>query len=1164
MTDLERSVLDFYQISTAYPDVWPADKNNDSDGSDGETMAAAAVSAKDRERKAKLNRRKSRYQALERAATQRQSTLPGADKGVQRDEPDPLGTTDSVILALKRNGLANVQDDPKLRNRFLLSSTTFSPAFFLSQVHRDASTEALVAGIDVLSRSIDQKSASLKVLVESNFERFVRAKATIDNVYKEMKYYGGEPTPPPPPRARPHSRHSSRSGGFRGSISGGVAGAGGLGSPGATPPSDTRKRNALVKESEYGVLGIKVPLLEVSAKAEDVWGPALGGREKEETLRVLSGELSRFQEYVEASAAITESIKRNDHESLVEEYHRARRFADEARALAQELQKKGAAAAAQAAQAAQAAKTKGSRDKNGGPGGKDDDNDDNDAVLDESRPTDAQMYQILLAARMWHDVEDQIQVYKRDVWRRLTSMHSNVVRGRSGADAAGGRGDQHMELIGLLLELGVEDNPIWVWLLSRYDYLKGKIQAVCDRTKVEIEVLRRRLAAADKPAPHVIAAHLRSIGRQTIESKIGSLDSPDVIELWDKIHYFLVSLLSAQGVLGEVLEFWHTVEGFVEGKTQKSLPSGYRGEAQTHHRLSQQGAVDLQKGAVELVDLIREHVFSFFAGPPPEDVSLLFSPIPLSPRTPMSTTSLNGGFGGASGPLSPNALRDPRFNLDPKNPPPPSPRRGEAWEKFAFWPPWSNSVSGVHYLSKYLALVGAGASEMAGIGSVAGRGADATEVERLRTLVGAVRERCVAALCAAWNKDAENVKYVEDWHRAADRRDVTKMPAAFAAFEGAILSGMQKILYVSEAMSKPGAGDIVLPPPTKLLQMVRAQYVTTLYKALSGMVENAERPMKRADDDWTTTDADGVGYVAPPSATAMSSAVMSLLHDSRASSIMDNGAFNAGDRNVRMLLTLSNLQSLRVEVVPRLNTQFENAFSVKLTDETKTIRDVLGQIDTRLFLSYTRPSVESLRRIVRAGIIDAPPVVAAASASASASAKPREVRPYVYEALLLLVLVHSQVSTTAASLTQQVLSHLLEQLSRELLEAFKQQPRAAASPSGAQYDLAGLMQATLDVEFIAQALSQYTTERASELQGQIYQELDARTDDDARARLQGELPEMRSVLKRLREASKNEFACFRKPKRSGGDRGERGERGGSRDGASSPAPQAGPGQGVPI
>jgi len=334
---------------------------------------------------------------------------------------------------------------------------------------------------------------------------------------------------------------------------------------------------------------------------------------------------------------------------------------------------------------------------------------------------------------------------------------------------------------------------------------------------------------------------------------------------------------------------------------------------------------------------------------------------------------------------------------------------------------------------------------------------------------------------------------------------------------------MQKILYISDAMSKPGAEDIVLAPPTKLLQMVRSQYVTTLYKALSGMVENAERFPKKADDEWTV-EADGYVLVNTSASSQLSA------------STLGGGTIDAGDRvsqlcdpipsrnrqltkfkNVRMLLTLSNLQALRSTVVPSLNTQFENAFSVKLTDETKTIRDVLSQIDARLFQSYTRPSIESLRRIIRAG-------VAAPDWVPAPGAKPREVRPYVYEALLGLVLEHTQVSTTAASLTTEVLSYLLEQASRELLEAFKTRPR---------YNLEALMQATLDVEFVAQTLSHYTTDRASELQSAIYQELDGRTDNDARARLQAELPEMRAVLKRLREASKGEFACFRKPKRAG-------------------------------
>lgn len=663
-----------------------------------------------------------------------------------------------------------------------MSSTTFSPALFLSQLHATADTQSLLNGLDILSQSIDQKSASLKVLVESNFERFVRAKATIDNVYKEMKYRGVDPNPPAT-RARAHSRHASRSS-FRNST--------GMALPSPMAP-DPRKKNALIKESEYGVSGIKGPLLEVSAKAEEVWGPALGGRDKEENLKVVAATLEKHQEYVETSSAIAESIKRKDHEALVEEYNKARLFADEARRMAQ--------------------------------------------TGSEKLPDD-QLYRILLAARMWHDVHEQIEAFKRDMWKKLINLHT------APKSEMASRRDQHIEIISLLLELGVDENPIWIWLLSRYDYLKAKVAATADRTKIEIEVARRRIANADKPGPQTIANHLKSIARQSIESRSHSFDSADIVELWEKIVTFMTSMLSSQGIVGELVEFWQTVQGFLEGRTQKSLPTGYNGESLKHHDLSSQGVTDLEKGTVELVEIIREHVFLFLSGPPPDDLSMLVSPMPSTPSTPL-TASLGGG-----GALTPNTLRVPRMDFDPSSIPPPSPKRGEAWEKFAFWPPWSNSVSGAHYLSKVLALVGSGACDMASLAPVA-RG-DGVVAERLRALVGSARDRCVTAVCAAWNKDAENIKYVEDWSRSPERKDVTKMPASFKAFESALLTGMQQILYISDAMSKPGAGDIVQAPPSKLQQTVRSQYVTTLYKALSGMVENAERSAKKSDDEWTT------------------------------------------------------------------------------------------------------------------------------------------------------------------------------------------------------------------------------------------------------------------------------------------------------------------------
>ena len=220
-----------------------------------------------------------------------------------------------------------------------------------------------------------------------------------------------------------------------------------------------------------------------------------------------------------------------------------------------------------------------------------------------------------------------------------------------------------------------------------------------------------------------------------------------------------------------------------------------------------------------------------------------------------------------------------------------------------------------------------------------------------------------------------------------------------------------------------------------------------------------------------------------------------------------------------MLLTLSNLNHLRRKIIPQLISQFETSFSVKLTDESKTIRDVLGQIDARLFQSYVKPTVDKLSSMINSSVTT--------PSWLPQTTRPTNAKPYVHEILLTLVLVHTEVSTSATALTNQILSYLLEQISTALLSAFKQR---------SSYTLPALMQATWDVELIAQTLSNYTTEKTSELQSQIYLVLDERTDHDARTKLQGELPEMRATLKKLREGTKGQFGCFKKDRRGRSER----------------------------
>ena len=1026
MNDLERNVVNHYNLPTAYPLEWPAEL----DQSDEDEPSSPGVG---------VRRSRSRYSALERSASDRRSALPGFQKTddgranlVQKDEPDPLGGMDSVVRALKQRRLP-VEEDSRLRNKFLLSSTTFSPALFLSQTHPNATTQELVQGLDYLTKSIDQKSASLKVLVESNFERFVRAKATIDNVYTEMRNQGIDEDLHLSAR---HSRQVSRSGGHLRNFSGASTAT----ATAATPV--TTSKNALRKESEYGTLGIKIPLLEVSQKAQDVWGPALGGRERESSLKSIVEEVEKEKRLYALGANLYRSIKQKDYEMIVGQYNIARKYSKDAKQLAE-----GAASGRQPL-------------------------------------TDEDIHRILITGRMWNDVESQIKTLKRDIWRRLSSVQS--ILPLPGATPT----EEHMELIGVLLELGVDDNPIWVWLLSRYDYLKTKISAVSDRSKVEIEILRRRLAQTERPSPATTAAYLREAGKEGSHT----MDTDQVLEMWETVLTFITKLLSlSSGLLGEVVDFWESTQSFIDGHKQKALPTGFQGQSEKHHRLSDAGVRDLQNGAVDLVNLVRESVMSLLADPPTEDISSLFSPLPqTSPNTPMATA-----FSPTDGRLG---------NIDQKLIPPPSPRKGEAWEDFAFWPPHSNSLSTTHYLSKLVVLIGSAASVMISLGPVS---TNSSTQEKVKAMVGGVRERCVRAVCDSWNKDAESCKGLEDWTRAPDRRDLTKMPAQFMAFETTILSGMQRVVYYSDAITKSGSSNVISPPPSKLLQIVKTQFVTSIYKALNGMVENAERQITIDTDDWV--------LVTAPMAKA---------HLEPSSSITAD-AMDASSRNVRMLITLSNLKALKIELVPQLVSLFESSFSVKLTDETKTIRDVLGQIDNKLFQSYTRPTVTALTKTIKDGI-NAPDWM-------PASAKPDQVKPYVYAVLLTFVMVHTEISTTVSApsssatpttttgsaLLTEILSFLLERVSEALLTAFRDR-----RPNS--YPLPALMQATLDTEFIAQTMAQYATKKATDTQSSIYMELDRRTNDESRLQLPKELGEMRVVLKRLREGSRGTFGCFKK------------------------------------
>ena len=108
----EHTILNHYNLTNPFPTAWPAEKD-ESDASEEESTASGLS-------KTAIRRSRSRYSALQINGSDRRSLVPGSQKLrdghenlVQKDEPDPLGMTDSVVRVLRKKGLP-IEEDQRL------------------------------------------------------------------------------------------------------------------------------------------------------------------------------------------------------------------------------------------------------------------------------------------------------------------------------------------------------------------------------------------------------------------------------------------------------------------------------------------------------------------------------------------------------------------------------------------------------------------------------------------------------------------------------------------------------------------------------------------------------------------------------------------------------------------------------------------------------------------------------------------------------------------------------------------------------------------------------------------------------------------------------------------------------------------------------------------
>jgi len=177
--------------------------------------------------------------------------------------------------------------------------------------------------------------------------------------------------------------------------------------------------------------------------------------------------------------------------------------------------------------------------------------------------------------------------------------------------------------------------------------------------------------------------------------------------------------------------------------------------------------------------------------------------------------------------------------------------------------------------------------------------------------------------------------------------------------------------------------------------------------------------------------------------------------------------------------------------------------------------EVVDVLDKTLFGDYIKDKSAKLGSIIRKGVLES-------GIDWYETPRPTEVREYMYEALLYLVSIHSQVTVVAKSLLERTMNALVEDLANEAMNCFQQVKK---------FGMGGMLRATLEIEFVHQTLVQYVSPTASETLTAIYGTISAaysrKPSGGQQDSLQRELDGVKKTLHESRRSTAIEFLCFK-------------------------------------
>ncbi|KAE8268288.1 hypothetical protein A4X09_0g4054 [Tilletia walkeri] len=402
----------------------------------------------------------------------------------------------------------------------------------------------------------------------------------------------------------------------------------------------------------------------------------------------------------------------------------------------------------------------------------------------------------------------------------------------------------------------------------------------------------------------------------------------------------------------------------------------------------------------------------------------------------------------------------------------------------------SCSVSAAHWMRGILLELDEAVKEICAL-NVGGGSANAS----LKNLLANARFNMTEVLCNLWESDAAIFHMLEDWSLDTDAPSTTLFLRDLALFWKN--NSREAYLIAGGKVDDGKQRELSIAP--EFTGRIKASFLNGLYTFLDGLVQLAFSEYDPLDPTTSTSEK--------------------VFADTKVS-------IDVRELDARILLGVTNIDHLRRTVLPALFQQLTDSLHVKMNDDLKTVEEVAQQLDGILFDDYVNRKSGIISDILKEGILRS-------GVNWSTIPKPSEVHPFIYNALLAMVQVHAQVRAVAKPLVNRTITALLEQLAEVTYECFMEVPR---------FGMGGMLQATLEIEFVHQTLAQYVSKEAEQRLNKVYAMLSSKFQRSNSSRggnaaeeaelIRVELEAVKKTLSASRRMTALEYLCFRPTKSS--------------------------------